>query len=1272
MTTITTACGYAFSSSNDICLLRNPSNGYLYAVCITWVDGVVLAYRSTDDGATWSNLSAPTSKPPRDYDVSACLDGSGNLCIVYGGTGSPAGSLDEIYFMKWNGSTWTGPTLVVHDHGYAQMRCKIARDGTNLHVVWCARDASHTLLAIPKYRKSTDGGATWSATTNLPCPSSAGFFDAFLMVTAAGMVHAFFVGYSYGYSGVQGLYELVSTDHGASWPSYSLLLELWHPCHVNSPFVVEDSSGQLHMCFAGLLSSPGHSPGVCYMRQVSGSWGAPEAVIERHTGGCQLALYTGAAAANVPTIVFVDSSEVMSWTIKTVRRVGSGWSSPIQLAGPPPTYLGRPKISAQVSGWKFPVCWGGASLWTYSELLMEHAPGQPTMLTRSTFDATLDAAFTWQFNDEDPGDFQTAYQLVVTQVIGGATVYDSGKVASQLQTCTVPAATLSNGVQYNWKVKCWDVEDQAGLYSDLAQFWCSAPPEVWFTDPLADSVAATWDDAYVDGNADVGKQTNGEWRSQSFKCGPLTDAVDLWVRTVGTPTDCLRAYIYSDSAGLPSTLLGTSRAVPASEISAVYGWHRFDILQPVVYAAESTLHIVLKREGANDASNYYQWGSDASGGYADGVACHYSGAAWVSDSPVDMAFIAYQGGSHNSSSKAVDWGYRDPEANPQAYYRVRLTDETGADVLWDSLALAGAAGSQLIPIVLANNKTYRVYVTGWDDKGMISVETWRSMAVVFTPPPVPSLAVSPDSAHARIACAVTNPTPTPPEPNLLRNELYRRTVATTGDWVRIAVLAANETFYDYAVATDCEYEYYVLAVGENFGTARSVTAQYQCGVGAADAHVLAGCALAAQSFKVGVTANIETVSLWLEKVGTPTDNWHVEIRPGDEVLTSYSETNVDGDAEFGLIVYEEKRSQGFKVPAIAVVGRVSLWLAKHGRPTDNLIVEIQTDSGGLPSGTVVATSGVVAGSSLETDYGWIDFDFATPPALAPSTQYHLVVKRSGAMDVYNFYYWGIDATAPSYPNGTEALYSAGWHAEAYDAAFKVYNAGPGLSPVTNGTSGSILGAYLPTVTEPADFGFSPMPNLVAGQLYWLVLQRGGPVDPANYVQWAADDDFYADGYMAVAAADLAWAFYEDYDLLFAVGDQLAAPPGSSVSFRGVWLHSVDDPEATAWHFVYDGDERSTDESVDMTLLQFAGRDRPVVEYGTGGQRSLTANLALDATADKPALETLIRARCALCYRDGRQRKMFTSTPKVTLTDKAYGWQAQVAVSEIDYSEQVDV
>jgi len=86
-----------------------------------------------------------------------------------------------------------------------------------------------------------------------------------------------------------------------------------------------------------------------------------------------------------------------------------------------------------------------------------------------------------------------------------------------------------------------------------------------------------------------------------------------------------------------------------------------------------------------------------------------------------------------------------------------------------------------------------------------------------------------------------------------------------------------------------------------------------------------------------------------------------------------------------------------------------------------LTVEIQTDSGGVPSNTAI-TNGVsegVAESSVGAGFGYVTFNFPTAPAISANTQYHIVLKTTRNGDDVNNTNWGNSGAAGNtYANGT--------------------------------------------------------------------------------------------------------------------------------------------------------------------------------------------------------------------------------------------------------------
>lgn len=115
--------------------------------------------------------------------------------------------------------------------------------------------------------------------------------------------------------------------------------------------------------------------------------------------------------------------------------------------------------------------------------------------------------------------------------------------------------------------------------------------------------------------------------------------------------------------------------------------------------------------------------------------------------------------------------------------------------------------------------------------------------------------------------------------------------------------------------------------------------------------------------------------------------------------------------------------------------QIYLRIAKHASPTDNVKIEIQSDSAGSPSGTPITngTSNNVAGSGLAqrttggniyAAYAQQLFTFASAFSLTAGTTYWIVFKRDGAQSGTNFY--AID----NHPDGEYASFQARYYTGA--------------------------------------------------------------------------------------------------------------------------------------------------------------------------------------------------------------------------------------------------
>lgn len=103
---------------------------------------------------------------------------------------------------------------------------------------------------------------------------------------------------------------------------------------------------------------------------------------------------------------------------------------------------------------------------------------------------------------------------------------------------------------------------------------------------------------------------------------------------------------------------------------------------------------------------------------------------------------------------------------------------------------------------------------------------------------------------------------------------------------------------------------------------------------------------------------------------------------------------------------QQKRAQAFTTSSALAVSSISMLLNKVGSPTDNVQVDIfSADGSGNPTGGSLGTSSTVSGSSMTATQGVASyhFTFSTPVSLSASTTYVFVISRTGSLDGTNYY-----------------------------------------------------------------------------------------------------------------------------------------------------------------------------------------------------------------------------------------------------------------------------
>jgi hypothetical protein len=139
-------------------------------VHIIWEDyrdgnGNIYYKRSTDGGLTWGTDTPLTSDPNDSWDACVSLSGS-VLHVTWMDDRDATGPLgSEIYYKRSTdgGLSWSPDIRLTNNPSYSGLPCVVA-SGSDVHVVWeDNRDGNGDVY----YKRSTDGGLTWGTDKRL-------------------------------------------------------------------------------------------------------------------------------------------------------------------------------------------------------------------------------------------------------------------------------------------------------------------------------------------------------------------------------------------------------------------------------------------------------------------------------------------------------------------------------------------------------------------------------------------------------------------------------------------------------------------------------------------------------------------------------------------------------------------------------------------------------------------------------------------------------------------------------------------------------------------------------------------------------------------------------------------------------------------------------------------------------------------------------------------------------------------------------------------------
>jgi len=193
-----------------------------------------------------------------------------------------------------------------------------------------------------------------------------------------------------------------------------------------------------------------------------------------------------------------------------------------------------------------------------------------------------------------------------------------------------------------------------------------------------------------------------------------------------------------------------------------------------------------------------------------------------------------------------------------------------------------------------------------------------------------------------------------------------------------------------------------------------------------------------------------------------------------EIATQYSISA--GQVDLARNAGDTYRSQGFKVGQTTDLASVWVKINKQGNPANDLELYIYSDTAGDPNavisnGTATAQSGKL--HTDNTDGEWVKFVFATNPNVTADTQYHIVLKSSGAVDTSNYWQWKSDATFETYPHGVGSVGDGTptWSASSVTSLFLIEPATTILNSGLTNFDGAITSYEGATLDQSGGFYF---------------------------------------------------------------------------------------------------------------------------------------------------------------------------------------------------------
>jgi hypothetical protein len=245
------------------------SSGNLHLVYSDGTIGKPKIYykRSTDGGTTWTSDRRLTWTTGGSYLPALCVDSSDNLHLVYSDStpGNP-----EIYYKKSTdgGATWTGNKRLTWTWRDSEYLTIAADSSEGLHITWMEWHNDSPFYAQVYYKKSTDGGINWTSIKRISFTSGYSY-NPVIVADSSGNLHLVW------HDDTTGNWEILyrkSTDRGTSWTPTKRLS--WTSGGSGYPVIATDSEGAIHV----VCEDYKDNAEIYYRRSIDGglTWSTPK------------------------------------------------------------------------------------------------------------------------------------------------------------------------------------------------------------------------------------------------------------------------------------------------------------------------------------------------------------------------------------------------------------------------------------------------------------------------------------------------------------------------------------------------------------------------------------------------------------------------------------------------------------------------------------------------------------------------------------------------------------------------------------------------------------------------------------------------------------------------------------------------------------------------------------------------------------------------------------------------------------------------------------